>query len=352
MQATTAARPWASRPPSAVTVRSLVAFVAALGAAAALLATGTMMVPVKAALLPPAERFRYMDAAIAAAGFVLVVVSVYVYAVRRWGPRFAIADRAGAATLSDAETAGEPAAGRRSTRWLAPMAVLRSEVVPTRILVITGLVALGMVIATWLMEFPPWAVVSAALIPWAPVFFTEGIRKYKHYGLYAVFGAITLLQIGHLGEHTVQVVQVFVFNGDLSRSHGLFGMLDFETVHFVWDSIVWIGLGVLVMRYGSTNLWLWVSLVFASLHEIEHLYLFFIYRMDPAFYANGGFAGIMGFGGLVGSPLARPYLHFGYNVCVIVPLVFAFWYQTVRVHRQGKPVPQLRGREGEIRTPG
>ena len=71
----------------------------------------------------------------------------------------------------------------------------------------------------------------------------------------------------------------------------------------------------------------------ASLHQVEHIYLFTIYRTDPTFYAHGGLAGIMGLGGVLGSPLARPYLHFAYNVCVIVPLVFAFWDQTVRVYR-------------------
>jgi hypothetical protein len=335
VQATIAARSSAARTPSGATVGSLIAFVAALSAAGVLLAAGTMMVPVRAALLPQAERFRYMDAAIAAASLVVVVVSIYVYAVRRWGRRFAVAGSASPAGDVQRFT-GESAAAPHPTRWLAPLAVLRPEIVPTRIIVITAVVALSMVGAAWLMVFPPWAVVSAAVVPWMPVFFAEGLRKYRHYGLYAVFGAITLLQIGHLGEHTVQVIQVFLFNGDLSRAHGVFGQLDFETVHFVWDSLVWIGLGVLVMRYGRSNLWLWVSLFFASLHEIEHLYLFFVYRMDPTFYTDGGFAGIMGFGGLVGSPLARPYLHFGYNVCVIVPLIFAFWYQTVQVHRKEK----------------
>jgi hypothetical protein len=196
-----------------------------------------------------------------------------------------------------------------------------------------------MVVGSALMAWPSWAIVSAAVIPWIPLFFLEGIRKYRHYGLYAVFGAITLLQIGHLGEHSVQVGQVFMTNGDLGRSHGVFGQLDFETVHFTWDSIVWLGLGVLLARFGGTNKWLWLSFAAASFHEIEHLYLFFIYKVDPAFYANGGLAGIMGLGGVVGSPLARPYLHFAYNVLVIVPLVFAFWDQTVRVYRSERVAP-------------
>jgi hypothetical protein len=211
--------------------------------------------------------------------------------------------------------------------------VLRPEVVPTRLIVITAMVALGIVVAAAYMAWPAWAVVGAGLAPWVPLLFAEGIRKYRHYGFYAVFGAITLLQIGHLGEHSVQVAQVFMTSGDLSRSHGLFGQLDFETVHFTWDTLVWVGLGLLLARFGNTNRWLWLAFFAASLHQIEHIYLFTIYRADPAFYTRGGLAGIMGLGGVVGSPLARPYLHFAYNVCVIVPLVFAFWGQTLRVYR-------------------
>ena len=305
----------------------LLIFLATLTAAGALLATGTMMAPVRSQLLTQDFRTRYMDVAIAGACFVVVMVSVYLFGVHRWGRRFAIRDAVAAAADNASAT---PAA---SSRWLAPLAVLSPEVVPTGVIVVTALVAVGMVVAAWLMVLPPWAVVSAGLIPWIPMFAVEGIRKYRHYGLYAFFGAITLLQIGHLGEHTTQVVQMFVFNGDLSRAHGVFGTLDFETVHFVWDTIVWVGLGILVVRFGSTNLWLWVSLVAASIHEIEHIYLFFIYRMDPTFYSDGGFEGIMGFGGLIGSPLWRPYLHFAYNVVVIVPLLFAFWHQTKQVHR-------------------
>src|SRR5438034_5815714 len=49
----------------------------------------------------------------------------------------------------------------------------------------------------------------------------------------------------------------------------------------------WIGLGVLLARFGGTNRWLWLSFLAASLHQIEHIYLFTIYRIDPSFYTNG-----------------------------------------------------------------
>jgi hypothetical protein len=49
------------------------------------------------------------------------------------------------------------------------------------------------------------------------------------------------------------------------------------------------------------------------------------------FYAEGGLAGILGKGGVIGSPLARPYLHFTYNLFVTVPMVLALWRESRRV---------------------
>ena len=302
-------------------------FVAILAAAGGVLAFGIMHVPVRMAILPPSHRQDYEWLAILAASLVCAVAGSWMllllFRVRR-------GLKAEQRALPGEKAEAAPPARRQS---LAPLSVLRPELVPARLIVFTAVVALATVLGAALMAWPAWAVVSAGLVPWIPLLFVEGLRKYRHYGLYAVFGAITLLQIGHMGEHSVQVSQVFMTGGDLSRSHGLFGQLDFETVHFVWDTMVWVGLGVLLARFGNTNGWLWLSFFAASLHQIEHIYLFTIYRIDPSFYTHGGLAGIMGLGGVLGSPLARPYLHFAYNVCVILPLVFAFWDQTVRVYR-------------------
>jgi len=324
---------WAQARPDLSILRQAALFALVLAAAAALVTSGTMMVPIHAAVLPQAERGRYALVAVAALLFVAACAAAVAVRVRSTWHRQA-ADAAALRPRTTVVDAAVRTTGKGRLSWrLAPLAVLRPELVPTRVIVATAAVSLGLDIATWLMGFPPWLVVSMTLAPWIPLLFIEGVRKYRHYGLYAVFGAIALLQVGHLGEHTVQVIQVFAFSGDLSRAHGLFGQLDFETVHFAWDSLVWIGLVALLLRFGRDNPWLIVSFAAASLHEVEHIYLFYVYRFDPAFYFSGGFAGIMGSGGLVGSPLARPYLHFVYNVLVIVPLLFAFWRQTVQVFR-------------------
>jgi hypothetical protein len=153
---------------------------------------------------------------------------------------------------------------------------------------------------------------------------------------FKVLLVLGLLQVGHLAEHSIQVGQLLATDGSLDRSHGLVGQLDFETVHFVWDSAVWLLLAVLLARFRH-NRWLWVSFAAASVHEVEHLYLFYVYLMHQGFYFDGGFAGIMGRNGLIGTPLFRPYLHFAYNVVVIVPLAIAVWFEA-----RTRPLAQLR----------
>jgi hypothetical protein len=173
-----------------------------------------------------------------------------------------------------------------------------------------------------------WVIVLFALVPWVPLVALEAAWKYERYGAWALFGVVVLLQIGHMGEHTVQVTQLLVYHGQLARSHGVFGQLDFETVHFVWDTAIWLSLCLLLRSFGMRNPWLWVAFAAASAHEVEHGYLFWLYQAHPAFYVDGGFEGIMGNGGVIGSPLARPYLHFAYNFIVIVPMALAFWDET------------------------
>jgi hypothetical protein len=49
----------------------------------------------------------------------------------------------------------------------------------------------------------------------------------------------------------------------------------------------------------------------------------------------------MGYDGVIGSPLARPYLHFTYNFLVILPMVLAFWDETKRAQRAWpEPAPR------------
>jgi hypothetical protein len=223
------------------------------------------------------------------------------------------------------------AAAPRPTSEPSPLRLGR---VPLRALAIAAAASATLGVAGLMQGYAMWAWVGLALIPWIPLVALEAIWKYEHYGFWAIFGVAVLLQIGHMGEHTVQVLQLLIHDGRLAQAHGVFGALDFETIHFYWDSSVWVLLCVVLVRFPRGNTWLWVAFAASSVHEVEHIYLYVVYNADPAFYFHAGLAGIMGNGGVIGSPIARPYLHFAYNFVVIVPMVCAFFDQTKLVRER------------------
>jgi hypothetical protein len=275
--------------------------------------------PLAASPLPRAEVLQYWPAAVIGA---LVVIAVDAFVLLTMYRRTRRAGVAGPAGASQAPSTRSP---------------LRLDRVPVRVAAVTAAASLTLLVAGLTQGYAMWIPVGFALLPWVPLVAIEAVWKYEHYGLWANFGVVVLLQIGHMGEHTVQVSQLLLYDGQLDQSHGVFGQLDFEAVHFFWDSAIWLILCLVLTRFGRSNFWLWVAFGAASLHQVEHLYLFWMYLSHPAFYMQGGFEGIMGNGGLIGSPLARPYLHFAYNLLVVVPMVLAFWDQTKHVHDRTQP---------------
>ncbi len=181
----------------------------------------------------------------------------------------------------------------------------------------------------------------AFLAPWVPIVVMETKSKYARDTLFALFGLLVILQLLHMVEHSVQVGQLVATNGALADSHGIFGQLDFELVHFVTDTTLWISLGLLVVIFAGRNAWLVVAFVAASFHQVEHFYLFWLNHADNELYLSGGAAGIMGHYGLIGSPIDRPYLHYTYNFIVFVPMVIAIWDEARRVDRE-QPGPKAK----------
>ncbi len=297
--------------------------------------------------------------------------------------------------------------------------------VPMRIVVITALASYALQIGAIVQGQPLFIIALYTLVPWIPAFLFEGLWKFEHYNWVAVFAIVAALQVGHLGEHSFQVVQLRFLNGTIAcpppvdnvenaeravqmglrpadldatgRSSqnivkangtngpaacGVFGQLDFETVHLVWDSLVWLGALWLLTKFPG-NIWLWVAMLAASVHEVEHLFLGWIFFAEtehvysymkqlwattvdgnivtahPAgqvaeatnFYEANGKAGILGRNGLIQNVFnlspnvfpIRPYLHFGYNTLVVVPTVIAFLVQSRKVYDEylAKALPTL-----------
>ncbi|HKC91307.1 MAG TPA: cyclic nucleotide-binding domain-containing protein [Candidatus Limnocylindria bacterium] len=300
--------------------------------------------------------------------------------------------------------------------------------VPVKVVAITALTSYALQIGAIFQGQPLYIIAFYTLLPWIPLAVFEGLWKYEHYQWIAIFAVIAALQVGHLGEHTFQVAEYTFLNGTLEcpppvdnaanakravdlglRSPtdeptfisaqvlqkpdgsgtapqlgsdgrpidgppacGVFGQLDFETVHLVWDSLIWLFTLLLLMRFPS-NRWLWVTAFFASAHEVEHLFISYAYFFErdavfahltqlwattvdgnivtahPAgqitelvpFYVAGGKQGIMGQSGLIEQLLGsqgrfplRPFLHLGYNSLVVIPTCIAFLMQVRKVYDQ------------------
>jgi hypothetical protein len=307
--------------------------------------------------------------------------------------------------------------------------------VPLKMIVIAALASYVLQLSAILLGFPLYLIAIYTLLPWIPIIFFESVWKIEHYTAIAIFAIIAAVQVGHLSEHATQVVQATFLNGTAGQACpppqdspanatravelglrdaaseptgffanavikpdasgqptgiegppacGVIGAFDLETVHLVWDSLVWIGALWLLFRF-PRNIWLWVSIIVASIHEIEHMFLGWIYFFDTAeiysftrqlwatvadgrlvtaipagqlqtvanFYDVTGFTGIAGGGGLLESLIFgttepqfmpnRLWLHFFYNCLVIVPTVIAFLVQVRKVYDEylAKALPEL-----------
>jgi len=275
--------------------------------------------PVVGAKLTPGERLQHWPVAVVGAAVVAL------------GVLFVARETLRARRLSPVvDSPAEPLADQGRPR--IPRALLTQRV-PRAGVLAAAAISFATVPLSFILQvsFPlGWL---AFLAPWIPIVVAEARWKYARDSLFACFGLLVILQLLHMVEHSVQVGQLLANDGTLRDSHGIFGQLDFELVHFLTDTTLWISLGLLVIIFKGRNAWLVVAFVAASFHQIEHFYLFWINHADNAFYLSGGVAGIMGHHGLIGSPLDRPYLHYTYNFIVLVPMVIALWDEARRVDR-------------------
>jgi hypothetical protein len=197
------------------------------------------------------------------------------------------------------------------------------------------LLSLGGLSFALLQGWPLWAAGAAAVLPWIPGFVLNVAHVYRAYQWLALFYVLVVTQTGHLLEHVAQVVQIHVLGLTGPDARGIFGTLDIESVHFVWNTWVLVAVVVLLLHYRS-NRRLWLTTLFSTWHAIEHAYIFSMYLTTglsgtPGLLAQGG--AILG-----GLPLSRPDLHFIYNLIETIPLILAFLQQ---VQRTTQPSPGL-----------
>lgn len=318
---------------------------------------------------------------------------------------------------------------------------------PLHIVLASAFASVVLAAGMWLQGQPLYIIATFALLPWVPVVLFESLWKIKHYHWIAIFAVMTMLQLGHLMEHIVQVSVLSFTQGTLAcpppvdtldnanraveaglrspdygpiymsastivkpgpdgtavldangqpvsgpHACGIFGQLDLEIVHLVWEMLGWFCLLALVIQYPQNPL-LWFSLLVATFHTVEHLFISYTYFFDPVqmyegtrqiwgtiaegnlvtayplgqepaivnFYAVAGKNGILAKGGLIGMlfpavnpylPM-RPYLHFYYNSLVIIPATIAFAQEIRKVYDRylRRALPALTTQEVVAVTP-
>jgi hypothetical protein len=151
------------------------------------------------------------------------------------------------------------------------------------------------------------------------------------------------------------------WNGPACPSaHGVFGELDRELVHFIWDGIILIACIIIFLRFRD-NPWTKWALLAAFIHQIEHVFIYFSSVIPSSGYPGAGTflglyarrwdAGLMGHEGVVGTALpwfnditpSRLNIHFIYNVLVMIPMILAFTFELKRIYDEwlAKALPNL-----------
>ena len=137
----------------------------------------------------------------------------------------------------------------------------------------------------------------------------------------ALLGFLAISQTAHLFEHVAQMVQIHVLHLTGANAQGIVGQLNIEWVHFIWNAIVLITLLVLLPRF-RTNPRLIAVAPLAAWHFVEHSVMIATYIQTGV----PGTPGLLSSGGLLfgGLPIARPDLHFLYNLVETIPLLAAW----------------------------
>ena len=208
--------------------------------------------------------------------------------------------------------------------------IVRPDSVSTRYLQVGAVASAAAIGIGILMSWPLWLFAFVALAIWTPAFTMEVVWTREQYGWLALFYALAVLQGAHMVEHIVQMVQLHVLHLTGPAARGVFGALDIEWVHFVWNTLVFLALALLVWRFPRNPL-LWVTLAFATWHQVEHSYILSVYLRTGV----SGTPGLLSKGGMIGGglPLKRPDLHFFYNLFETATLFIAFGSQLRRVGR-------------------
>jgi hypothetical protein len=225
-------------------------------------------------------------------------------------------------------TPRQPIAQLRPDKWYSKLAVHR---VPATYLLGAFLTSYLILAVAYLELTRPWLAFGLALTPWLIIIFFEVEWTYRHYGWFALFFLMAVVQTIHYSEHCIEIIQYHIFNNPLKDSVAIFTKFNVEWVHFGGDGFLTLGTAALLYKF-PRNPWLWIALPFQMAHQFEHNFLWSTYQF---FHAKPGMPGVLGKGGLAGPDgvgLLRVDLHWVYNTLFTIPFVIALIWQGKRTY--------------------
>jgi hypothetical protein len=210
--------------------------------------------------------------------------------------------------------------------------------VPLPFILLTAGISVGLVTTFWL-GWAIWQVALLVVLAWLPLFLLKTVSIHRQYGWLAFMFILVVTQGAHFLEHVAQMVQIHLLGLSGLQARGIFGMLDLEWVHFIWNSWVLLCAVLLVFLYRK-NPWLWVLLVISVWHEIEHVSIMSVFLRT----GHIGTPGLLAAGGAIdgGLPLSRPDLHFFYNLLEELVLIIAYLSQIQRLAMTAEILPPPR----------
>lgn len=148
---------------------------------------------------------------------------------------------------------------------------------------ISLIIGLGIAAATMILwDWPKWSATAVVLLALLPVGILKWRADFRSYGKTAMLLSILLISQGtHTIEHLVQFAQYHLLYWTMRDSNGLLSPANAEWVHFVWNWGVLIFV-IILMRGGMRNGWMWLLLLIATFHTIEHSYTWIRYQLIMA----------------------------------------------------------------------
>ncbi len=169
--------------------------------------------------------------------------------------------------------------------------MISMHAVPLPLILLTAAISAGLVTTFWL-GWEIWQVAILVILAWLPLFFLKTASIHRQYGWLAFFFILVVTQGAHVLEHVAQMAQIHLLGLSGLQARGILGMLDLEWVHFIWNAWV-LPCAVLLVVLFRKNPWLWVLLVIAVWHEIEHVSIMSVFLHTghvgaPGLLARGG----------------------------------------------------------------